>query len=207
MKTIEWNEEQRKAFQDLLREFVASIDAKAQEEKQTGKTPTTTKRASREKELNKFLAPWGYACKISPGTGNLSHESSIAFCRQDILGEEFVNGEKPTPTKGFYIWFAYCWRKKDAKRFYLRIGRSTEQDAKKELQKCPAYGKIIPNGNECYRESYDDLEADLENITDYFLRFANGFNQIPTAYFKLELAQAIKKQPHTKKELPHKGFS
>lgn len=37
MKTIEWNEEQRKAFQDLLREFVASIDAKAQEEKQTGK--------------------------------------------------------------------------------------------------------------------------------------------------------------------------
>ncbi len=31
MKTIEWNEEQRKAFQDLLREFVASIDAKVQE--------------------------------------------------------------------------------------------------------------------------------------------------------------------------------
>ncbi len=29
METIEWNEEQRKAFQDLLREFVASIDAKA----------------------------------------------------------------------------------------------------------------------------------------------------------------------------------
>ncbi|GAA7282116.1 hypothetical protein HpCK44_01140 [Helicobacter pylori] len=207
MKTIEWNEEQRKAFQDLLREFVASIDAKAQEEKQTGKIPKIPKWASYQKGLNQFLAPWGYACKISPGTGNLSHEPSIAFCRQDILGEGFVNGEKPTPTKGFYIWFAYCWRKKDAKRFYLRIGRSTEQDAKKELQKCPAYGKIIPNGNECYRESYDDLEADLENITDYFLRFANGFNQIPTAYFKLELAQAIKKQPHTKKELPHKGFS
>ncbi|EMH37216.1 hypothetical protein HMPREF1427_01017 [Helicobacter pylori GAM83Bi] len=35
METIEWNEEQRKAFQDLLREFVASIDAKVQEEKQT----------------------------------------------------------------------------------------------------------------------------------------------------------------------------
>lgn len=30
MKTIEWNEEQRKAFQDLLREFAALIvDAKA----------------------------------------------------------------------------------------------------------------------------------------------------------------------------------
>ncbi|QEF30996.1 hypothetical protein D2C81_04300 [Helicobacter pylori] len=133
MKTIEWNGEQRKAFQDLLREFVALIDAKAQERKQTGKPPTTPERTSYQRELNKFLAPWGYACKISLGSGNLSHEPSIAFCRQDILGEGFVNGEKPTPKKGFYIWFAYCWRKKDAKRFYLRIGRSTEQDEEKEL--------------------------------------------------------------------------
>ncbi len=31
MKKIEWNEEQRKAFQDLLREFVALIDTKVQE--------------------------------------------------------------------------------------------------------------------------------------------------------------------------------
>ncbi|NHA55646.1 hypothetical protein EWZ81_06055 [Helicobacter pylori] len=103
MKTIEWNEEQRKAFQDLLREFVASIDAKAQEEKQTGKTPKIPKWASYQRELNKFLTPWGYACKISPGSGLLSHGPSIAFCRQDILGEEFVNGKKPTPKKGFYL--------------------------------------------------------------------------------------------------------
>ncbi len=121
MKTIEWNEEQRKAFQDLLREFAALIDAKMQEEKQTGRTPKIPKWASYQKGLNKFLAPWGYACKISLGSGNLSNKPSIAFCRQDILGEGFVNGEKPTPKKGFYIWLAYCWRKKDAKRFYLRI--------------------------------------------------------------------------------------
>lgn len=133
METIEWNEEQRKAFQDLSREFVASIDAKAQERRQTGKTPTIPERTSYQNRLNEFLEPWGYACKISLGSGNLSHEPSITFCRQDILGEGFVNGEKPTPKKGFYIWFAYCWRKKDAKRFYLRIGRSTEQDEEKEL--------------------------------------------------------------------------
>ncbi|EMJ39479.1 hypothetical protein HMPREF1432_01504 [Helicobacter pylori GAMchJs114i] len=101
METIEWNEEQRKAFQDLLREFVASIDAKAQERRQTGKTPKIPKYASCQNGLNKFLAPWGYACKISLGSGNLSHEPSIAFCRQDILGEGFVNGEKPTPNKRF----------------------------------------------------------------------------------------------------------
>ncbi|MCQ2871819.1 hypothetical protein JT078_02135 [Helicobacter pylori] len=185
METIEWNEEQRKAFQDLLREFVASIDAKAQEEKQTGKTPTIPKYASCQNGLNEFLAPWGYACKISLGSGNLSNKPSIAFCRQDILGEGFVNGEKPTPTKGFYLWLAYYWHN-DAEKFYLCIGRSTEQDEEKELQKCQAYHKIVkPNGDE-YKESYDDLESDLENITNDLLRFANEFNQIPTAHFELE---------------------
>lgn len=101
MKTIERNEEQRKAFQDLLREFVASIDAKAQEEKQTDKNPKIPKYASCQNGLNKFLAPWGYACKISLGSWDLSHKPSIAFCRQDILREGFVNGEKPTPKKRF----------------------------------------------------------------------------------------------------------
>ncbi|EJC03169.1 hypothetical protein HPHPP3_0207 [Helicobacter pylori Hp P-3] len=79
---------------------------------------------------------------------------------------------------------------KDAEKFYLRIGRSTEQDEEKELQKCQAYHKIVkPNGDE-YKESYDDLEADLENITNDFLRFANEFNQMPTAYFELEPSKA-----------------
>ncbi|AGL70522.1 hypothetical protein [Helicobacter pylori] len=191
MKTIEWNEEQRKAFQDLLREFVASIDAKAQEGRQTGKTPTNSKYASYQRGLNKFLAPWGYACKISPGShGRLSYKPSIAFCRQDILGEEFVNGEKPTPKKGFYIWLAYYWRN-DFEKFYLCIGRSTEQDGEKECQKCPAYDKIIdPNGDTYYQESYDDLESHFENITDYFLHLINEFNQIPTACFELEPSSA-----------------
>ncbi|GAA9685378.1 hypothetical protein VH58_03360 [Helicobacter pylori] len=186
MKTIEWNEKQRKAFQDLLREFVALIDAKAQEKKQTGRAPKIPKYGSCQKGLNKFLTPWGYACKISLGSGNLSNEPSITFCRQDILGEGFINGEKPTPTKGFYLWFAYYWRN-DAEKFCLCIGRSIEENGEKECQKCPAYDKIIdPNGDTYYQESYDDLEAHLENITNDFLRFANEFNQIPTACFELE---------------------
>ncbi|GAA6932919.1 hypothetical protein [Helicobacter pylori] len=186
MKTIEWNEEQRKAFQDLLREFTALINTKAQEEKQTGRTTKIPKWASYQRELNKFLALWGYACKISLGSGNLSHEPSIAFCRQDILGEEFVNREKPAPKKGFYLWFAYYWHN-DPRKFYLCIGRSIEKDGEKECQKCLAYDKIIDsNGDTYYQESYDDLEVDLENITNDFLRFANEFNQIPTAFFELE---------------------
>ncbi|GAA7644221.1 hypothetical protein JT243_03365 [Helicobacter pylori] len=186
METIEWNEGQRKAFQDLLREFVASIDAKAQERRQTGKTPTIPEWASYQIRLNEFLAPWGYACKISLGSGNLSHEPSIAFCRQDILGEGFVNREKPTPTKGYYLFFAYYWRN-DLEKIDLCIGRSIEENGEKECQKCPAYDKIIdPNGDAYYQEIYDDLEADLESITNDFLRFANKFNQILTACFELE---------------------
>ncbi|BDA07666.1 hypothetical protein OHP008_03010 [Helicobacter pylori] len=191
MKKIEWNEEQRKAFQDLLREFAALIDAKTQEKKQTGKTPKIPKYGSCQNGLNKFLTPWGYACKISPGShGRLSHGPSIAFCRQDILGEGFVNGEKPTPKKGFYLWFAYYWRN-DAEKFYLCIGRSIEENGEKECQKCLAYDKIIdPNKDTYYQEIYDDLEAHLEKITNDFLRFANEFNQIPTACFELEPSSA-----------------
>ncbi|GAA7253163.1 hypothetical protein BD0084_06520 [Helicobacter pylori] len=189
METIEWNEDQRKAFQDLLREFAALIDAKAQEKTQTGRAPKIPKYGSCQKGLNKFLTPWGYACKISLGSGNLSKKPSIASCRQDILGEGFVNGEIPTPKKGFYLWFAYYWSN-DVEKFYLCIGCSRDPNGEKECQKCLAYGKIIPNGNECYRESYDDLEADLENITNDFLRFANEFNQIPTACFELEPSSA-----------------
>ncbi|WQT39331.1 hypothetical protein KVC57_00625 [Helicobacter pylori] len=190
MKKIEWNEDQRKVFQDLLREFVALIDAKVQEKKQTGRAPKIPKYGSCQKGLNKFLTPWGYACKISLGSGNLSSEPSIAFCRQDILGEGFVNGEKPTPTKGFYLWFAYYWSN-DFEKFYLCIGRSIEENGEKECQKCQAYDKIVkPNGDAYYQEFYDDLESHLEKITNDFLRFANEFNQIPTAYFELEPSSA-----------------
>ncbi|WRD46137.1 hypothetical protein E5K44_00545 [Helicobacter pylori] len=174
----------------MLREFTVLIDAKAQEEKQTGKIPKIPKYGSCQNGLNKFLTPWGYACKISLGSGNLSNEPSIAFCRQDILGEGFVNGEKPTPKKGFYLWFAYYWCN-DAEKIDICIGCSREPDGLKECQKCLAYDKIIdPNGVPYYQESYDDLESYLENITDYFLRFANEFNQIPTACFELEPSSA-----------------
>ncbi|WQX30616.1 hypothetical protein E5P62_00550 [Helicobacter pylori] len=174
----------------MLREFAVLIDAKAQEEKQTSKIPKIPKYGSCQNGLNKFLVPWGYACKISLGSGNLSKKPSIAFCRQDILGEGFVNGEKPTPKKGFYLWFAYYWCN-DFEKFYLCIGRSIEEDGEKECQKCLAYDKIIDsNGDTYYQEIYDDLESHLENITNDFLRFANEFNQIPTAHFELEPSSA-----------------
>ncbi len=86
--------------------------------------------------------------------------------------------------------FAYYWLN-DAEKFYFCIGRSIEENGEKECQKCLAYDKIIdPNGDTYYQEIYDDLEAHLEKITNDFLRFANEFNQIPTAYFELEPSSA-----------------
>ncbi|EQD99317.1 hypothetical protein L931_00990 [Helicobacter pylori PZ5024] len=71
------------------------------------------------------------------------------------------------------------------KSFIFVLGRSLKNE-KEECQKCLAYDKIVdPNGDAYYQENYDDLEADLENITNDFLRFVNEFNQIPTAYFEL----------------------
>ncbi len=77
----------------------------------------------------------------------------------------------------------------NVKKFDLCIGRSREKDGEKECQKCLAYDKIIIE-NACYRKLYDDLEADLESITDYFLHLVNEFNQIPTAHFELEPSSA-----------------
>ncbi len=190
MKKIEWNEEQRKAFQDLLREFATLIDAKVQEGKQMGKKPKIPKFGSCQKGLNQFLTPWGYKCRVGVGKINLCFNPSITFCRQDILGEEFVNRKKPTPKKGFYLWFAYYWCN-DVEKIDICIGCSREPNGLKECQKCLAYDKIIdPDGDAYYQEFYDDLEADLENITDYFLHLVNEFNQIPTACFELEPSSA-----------------
>nr|WP_235852553.1 AAA family ATPase [Helicobacter vulpis] len=200
MEKIEWNEEQKQRFQNLLREFVGLVDDKVQEWKQTGRTPTIPKYALCQSGLNNFLAQWGYVCRVSVGSGYLSDEPAIAFFRQDILGEEFVNLEKPTLQQGFYIWLARYWR--NLEKIYLCIGRSVRGDGEEECQKCPAYDILIkPNGAR-YQESYDDLEAKIEEITNDFLYFANEFKKIPTAYFRPSGTHSQETTPHTEKELP-----
>ncbi|EJB46764.1 hypothetical protein HPHPA17_0203 [Helicobacter pylori Hp A-17] len=76
------------------------------------------------------------------------------------------------------------------KSFIFVLGRSLKNE-KEECQKCLAYDKIVdPNGDAYYQESYNDLESHIESITNDFLRFANKFNQIPTACFELEPSSA-----------------
>lgn len=125
---------------------------------------------------------------LALGIYPMGHPSPFAV--RIFLGEWFVNGEKPTPKKGFYLWFAYYWRN-DIEKIDICIGCSRDPNGEKECQKCLAYDKIIdPNGDAYYQESYDDLESHLENITNDFLLFANEFNQIPTAHFELEPSSA-----------------
>ncbi|WP_411696957.1 McrB family protein [Helicobacter baculiformis] len=200
MEKIEWSEEQKQRFQNLLREFVGLVDDKVQEWKQTGRAPTIPKYALCQSGLNNFLAQWGYVCRVSVGSGYLSDEPAIAFFRQDILGEGFVNLKTPTLQQGFYIWLARYWR--NLEKIYLCIGRSVRGDGEEECQKCPAYDILIkPNGAR-YQESYDDLEAKIEEITNDFLYFANEFKKIPTAYFRPSGTHSQETTPHTEKELP-----
>ncbi len=105
---------------------------------------------------------------------------------------------KNQPQKKVFTFFAYYWcehyrERENVKKFHLCIGQSDEEDEKKECKR--VYDKIVkPNGDphrdHYYQKLYDDLEADLKNITNDFLRFANEFNQIPTACFELEPSSA-----------------
>lgn len=75
--------------------------------------------------------------------------------------------------------FAYDWCN-DFEKFYLCIGRSTEDDEKKELQKCLAYDKIIdPNGDAYYQEIYDDLNPILKTLPTIFYALLTNLIKSP----------------------------
>lgn len=79
--------------------------------------------------------------------------------------------------KGFYLWLGYYWCN-DAEKFYLCIGRSTEQDGEKECQKCPAYDKIVIE-NACYQKLYDDLESQPETLPTIFYALLTNLIKSP----------------------------
>ncbi|WP_240329485.1 McrB family protein [Helicobacter suis] len=179
---IEWDLNQRQEFQGLLREFVGLVDEKVDIGKQTGETPKCAESKNIRDRFNTFLQEWGYECAPNLGQGILPKKPGIGFLRQDVLGEGFVNF-KATPQEGFYIWFGYAWKEPS---FYLYIGRSTKNLAK--CKKCALYPKVFGADGEVlpeYAHSYTaDLEAELENITNDFLKLMDQFNEFPPEDFK-----------------------
>ncbi|WP_163499090.1 hypothetical protein [Helicobacter suis] len=173
---IEWDLNQRQEFQGLLREFVELVDEKVDIGKQNRETPKCAKYKDIRDRFNIFLQEWGYECAPNLGQGNLPKKPGIAFLRQDVLGEGFVNF-KATTQEGFYIWFGYAW---EEPLFYLYIGRSTNNLA--ECKKCTLYPKVFGANREEY--SYVNLEAELDNITNDFLKLMDQFNKFPPEDFK-----------------------
>ncbi|WP_281746749.1 McrB family protein [Helicobacter suis] len=179
---IEWDLNQRRTFQGLLREFVELVDEKVDIGKQTGKPPECARYKDIRDRFNIFLQEWGYECAPNLGQRYLPKEPGIAFLRQNVLGEGFVNS-KATTQEGFYIWFAYAWEEPS---FYLHIGRSTNNLA--ECKKCTLYPKVFGADDKVLRKYSHlytaDLESELDGITDDFLRLMVQFNEFPPEDFK-----------------------
>lgn len=185
--TYTWNQGQKQTFQGLLREFVTLIDEAVEEWEAKGKTPAPTAPkgacSALQKRINAFLERWGYVCVVSPGFGNLANVPAIAFFRQNILGKRFVNSEKATPRKGFYIWFEYL-RKEQPKTFNLYIGRSTE--TLEECKKCVAFLKLFDSeGYLLYGYVDRNLNTFVKEIADYFLDLVAVFSAIPQDDFRV----------------------
>ncbi|WP_281757502.1 McrB family protein [Helicobacter suis] len=179
---IEWDLNQRRTFQGLLREFVELVDEKVDIGKQTGEPPECARYKDIRDRFNIFLQEWGYECAPNLGQRYLPKEPGIAFLRQNVLGEGFVNS-KATTQEGFYIWFAYAWEEPS---FYLHIGRSTNNLA--ECKKCTLYPKVFGADDKVLRKYSHlytaDLESELDGITDDFLRLMDQFNEFPPEDFK-----------------------
>nr|WP_324725761.1 AAA family ATPase [Helicobacter felis] len=201
MLEITWNTEQRKAFQGLLREFVQAID------KKVASGDLTTGGMQPSKLAEKFdhvLSDLHYKSGVSFGSGRLAQSPAVIFCPTRILGEGFVNGTKPQQSRGFYIWFAYHWKDSEEnleyeKGFHLAMGRSVNESGLAACQKCPAYQKIFEELNPKY-EVYDNLEDDLEKITDHFLELVAIFNAIPSEDFKGDDMEKIEWSTEQKSE-------
>ncbi|BEG58315.1 hypothetical protein NHP21005_20030 (plasmid) [Helicobacter sp. NHP21005] len=187
MEEIMWNQEQKQTFQGLLQEFVTLIDEAVEEWEAKGKTPAPTAPkgacSALQKRINTFLERWGYVCTISPGFGNLANVPAIAFFRQNILGKRFVNSEKATPQKGFYIWFAYS-RKAQPKIFDIYIGRA--DDGLGACKQCAAFKKLF-NSDGYLLYGYEDcnLNTSMGEIADYFLNLVTVFSAIPQDDFRV----------------------
>ncbi|BCZ19521.1 hypothetical protein NHP190012_11630 [Helicobacter sp. NHP19-012] len=203
MEKIMWHQEQKQTFQGLLQEFVTLIDEAVEEWETKGKTPAPTAPkgacSALQRRINTFLERWGYVCVISPGFGNLANEPAIAFFRQNILGKSFVNSEKATPRKGFYIWFTY-FRKKQPKIFDLYIGRSTE--TLEECRKCAAFLKLFDSeGYLLYGYVNRNLNTLTKEIADYFLNLVAVFNTIPQDDFRVTSRPKIALEEMTNEEV------
>ena len=152
---------------------------------------TVDKEAEAElnKSLNETLESLGLVCKVNVGSGNTADEQGIAFVRKDVLGEKYANSEKPTPSKGVYIWFCYL---KHEERFQLEFGypRKIENGIRKKVD-CKAFDDLEDDGcfddeNGKFREIYLNFEDNKEKIIATFLEMLDYYKRFKVSDFEIQ---------------------
>lgn len=159
--------DERKTFQNGIKEFVRRVDECAKIGTTKGSEKSTLIAIFRE-----CLGSINYEANVEFGTGKLKETCGLGFVRKDILRSDYVNTEKFTHTKGLYIYFGYIHSKKT---YYLVVGGSHNENH------CIA-DKIIRE----YDKEIDYNDLDLEKITDDFLTMVDYFNRFKIDDFKIQ---------------------
>ena len=166
---MQWSDEQRGEFGNIIKNFKEWIDAQLENKLKTTKGMEPSKL---EGKCNEFFEKVGcnYQCKISIGQGNLSSEPGLAFFRKDTL-----NGKTPTLTQGLYICISY---KYNDNIFLLRfeVGRYGRENLDENLK----------------RYEYENMESDFDKIVEDFLEVAKVFDSLKLAEFEKYANQADK---------------
>lgn len=119
------------------------------------------------KRIDKILETSGLVCKINFDHINNAGQQDIVFVRKDVLGKNYVNGEKPTSKQGIYIRFYYFY---ETKSFYLEFGYpKVECDAFDKMNRDECFGTEVADRK--FRKSYSDFESCKDKIMADFLEF------------------------------------
>lgn len=186
MGKINFTNEQRKEFQKLMKEFIDEVERMIPQGTNKGSNSSW-----QEKKINEFLRNINYVSRINYGSGNLSNYPSVSFYRKDILGEEFINGNSPSLTRGLYIFFGYGHKDKFT---FLKIAATEEYinipydcKALEQIEKDTG-GIFEDEGNKYFKKfghsKSEDFEKYKEEMVDKFLEFVNYFNEFPKEDFK-----------------------
>lgn len=177
---ITFTQAERESFQNALKDFVQQVKDCAK-----NKTIKGSKRAKLKEIFDEALKNIQYCSNPNFGSGNLNRESCcVSFYRNDLLREEFVNGNRPSLQKGIYIWFGYYYGKNPSK-FILKFGFPEE---KIEKSRCVGVNKIEEDGAlKKYDFTYENLDSHLEQITDNFLEMANYFSSFDPQDFAIPI--------------------
>lgn len=141
--------------------------------------------AATKHQIDEALKELKLKCAVSFGSGNTARQQGIAFVREDTLGKEYVNGEKPTPKNGIYIWFDYLEDSESKAKLRLEFGFSLN----KAKEDCEAFDRMKDNG--CFgnregkfRRFYPDIESSKNIILQDFLEFVGYYTSFHHSDFK-----------------------